>query len=108
MIEMVQFTLSGTGYNPHSGQTIYLRLKPDGGGTLDAGNTVVLQNGIFEITTSIMSGVSYTGVYWADMNGNQTCDAAPTDHVWQISIAASSLDVQEGVTHNVNFGACMP
>lgn len=107
MIEMVQLTLSGTGYGPHNGSTIYMRLKPDGGGTLDAGNTVVT-NGNFEIITSIMSGVSYTGVYWADINGNQTCDAPPTDHVWEISIAASSLDVQEGVTHNVNFGACMP
>lgn len=107
MIATLQLTLSGTGYNPHAAQTIYLRLKPDGGAAADAGTAVVTSNGIFEITTSIMSGVSYAGVFWADINGNQTCDAAPTDHVWDINIPASSVDVQESVQHNVNFGTCM-
>ncbi|KPK17266.1 MAG: hypothetical protein AMJ62_02100 [Myxococcales bacterium SG8_38] len=58
---------------------------------------------------ALVEGESYTLYYFADVDGDGTCDgpAVAMDHAWSEPIPNVSADVAIDATHNVNFdGDC--
>ena len=101
------FRLTGTGFNPHAGQTIRVEAQAEGGTTEELGTAVVENNGDFLVEGMIMANMAYTVVYFADMNANNSCDEAPTDHVWELTVDAGTGEEELQVTHNTDFGSCL-
>lgn len=53
--------------------------------------------------SGIEGGKSYNIDFFADLNGNGTYDAPPTDHAWRISFTASSGNQYKNFAHNTEF-----
>ena len=85
---MYNLTLDGTGYAPHDGQVITAIITPvpPGAGNLPFGvQTMTMDStGVmhFDWTNVLSDGERYAVAWYADFNGNGSCDAPPADHVW--------------------------
>lgn len=66
---------------------------------------VSISSGKFTLTKEkvLVDGHRYYLDYYADVNGNHSCDAPITDHVWRIPIDSVSSNVSITDTHKMNF-----
>lgn len=99
-------TFNGTGYSPHEGQTVHAMLiRADNDDPRESG-TATITNGSFTFTwpLAVDDGLAYYIDFYADVDGNGTCEAG-TDHVWRVDIPAVSGNVTVNETHNTNFTA---
>lgn len=105
---------SGSGYNPHTGQTIRVKVFKDPGGTKVAEDSVLEPtDGTFSFTFAnvLEQGTAYNLDYFADSDvgpgsgtdGNGSCDSPPKDHAWRVPIPAVTGDVDQAEVHNTNF-----
>jgi hypothetical protein len=97
---------SGTGFAPHEGQFLFVALVEVGGGLVGSDLDDVV-GGVFSFTFAglLEEGKTYNLDYFADQNGNEECDAPPTDHVWRDVIPAVTGDVMVDIVHNTVFTA---
>jgi hypothetical protein len=104
-----QITLTGTSsFNgPHAGQTIRAALvRASDDVTLDLQKATVAAAGTnpafaFTFAPTVDLSVAYKLRYWVDFNSNDTCDAAPADHQWEVDAPAGQAAVT--VAHNTTF-----
>jgi hypothetical protein len=104
-----QITLIGTSsFNgPHAGQTIRAALvRASDDVTLDLQKATVAAAGTnpafsFTFTPTVDLTVAYKLRYWVDFNSNDSCDAAPADHQWEVDAPAGQAAVS--VAHNTTF-----
>ena len=97
---------SGTGFTPHNGQTLHVAVLDASGGAhvvTDQSTTVSGGDFSFSFPGVLEEGHSYHVDYYADFNGNGSCDAPPTDHVWRKDVDNVQDNVNLQVTHNTNF-----
>lgn len=106
-------SFSGIGFQAaHDGQTMYFALYDDADDSapVDTWQLTVDQDPlVFSRADELVEGKSYTLYYYADVNGNGTCDgpAINMDHAWSQSISTVSADVEITDTHSLNFnGDC--
>jgi len=66
---------------------------------------VTVQAGTFSLsrTSALEAAHSYYLDYYADMNGNGTCDAPPVDHVWRLKIDQVTAAVDISDKHRMGF-----
>jgi hypothetical protein len=57
----------------------------------------------FKWNGALATGATYSFNYYADVDGSGTCDAPPTDHVWNEPIAAVSGPVTLTLVHTTNW-----
>lgn len=99
-------TLVGQGFSAHDGMTIHAGIVPQGsqdGFTWQSSAVVAGGSFMMDAPGALTKGTPYNLHYYVDINGNGSCDATPTDHVWRISL----LPIQEHLTatlvHDTNF-----
>lgn len=103
-------TLTLSGYGPHGGQKIELKVTDlDKNTSLKTSGTMA-QNG--SLTLTIASAVGASGRYrfdwYADLSGNGAYDAPPTDHAWRREVNGNSSGATVTHTHDVNFTDVAP
>ncbi|MBI5501838.1 MAG: hypothetical protein HY907_16465 [Deltaproteobacteria bacterium] len=103
-------TLSGIGFGFHDGQTMNAALVDLADGSVVDRLVATVAAGAFELAWpgELQAGRDYRVDYYADYNGNGTCDAPPADHGWTVDVPPFSDDVTLGVTHSTTFfsGVC--
>lgn len=100
-------TFTGTGYNPHDGQTIWFALWDDANTSAAVATRTTATDGAGNLSETfsgaLVEGHSYT-LYWAaDFNGNGACNSPPADHGWSVAISTVSGNVSETYNHDTNF-----
>lgn len=98
-------TFTGT-IAPHAGQMLRVLVIQDSDGAIVANETrTVAGDGKFSLswTNVLTKGQSYHVDFYADHNGNGSCDSPATDHAWRQTIAAVSADVSRDFQHDTNF-----
>ncbi|MBK7859455.1 MAG: hypothetical protein IPJ65_12690 [Archangiaceae bacterium] len=98
-------------FNPHNGQTVHLKVKTmTGGVTQGSETTVVVANntGTLTVPNVLQPGTVYNIDFYADVNGNNTCDAPGTDHEWRITVTGSTAGLTMDYAHNANFTDLRP
>lgn len=100
-------TFSGTGFAPHEGQELSAALVDVSTDAVVATDSAVVTGGAFSFiwAGALAEGGTYRIDYYADFNGNGTCDAPPQDHVWSVAVPAFTGDTTVDVTHNTDFVA---
>jgi hypothetical protein len=99
--EMYNFSLTGSDYTMHDGQTFSWRLyNRDTRTSVKSGN-FDLQGDDIEVSVekSLQKDSRYALQMFADMDGNDKCDAPPTDHAWTFPIDKVSGDVSLNQDH---------
>ena len=100
-----KLTLNCTGFSPHVGQAIHIRVL-DTAGNVEVGRKTipVLQNESFTAELWVLlEGHSYVVDLFADLNGNGRYDAPPADHAWLLQAENITGDTQVDLVHNFNF-----
>jgi hypothetical protein len=104
-----QITLTGSSSfsGPHAGQTVRAALvRASDNATLDLQKGTVAAAGAsqgftFTFAPAVDLTVAYKLRYWIDFNSNDTCDASPADHQWEVDAPAGLSAVS--VSHNTTF-----
>ena len=97
---------SGTGFTPHNGQMLHVAVldaATDAHVVTDQSQTVSGGTFSFNFPGVLEQGHNYHVDYYADFNGNGSCDSPPTDHVWRAEVSDVQDNVNLQVTHNTNF-----
>jgi len=100
-------TFTGTGFDPHEGNTLQVALIEARSGTvLDRVSTAVA-DGSFSLSwpDALDAGKVYRIDFYADFNGSGFCEAPPEDHVWRLETAPVSGDVVVDFAHSTRFDA---
>jgi hypothetical protein len=101
------FTMSGTGYIPLAGVMMFVTAVASGDGTtIPIGSATIANDGMFVVTGEVLGGDEYTVGWYADINGNQACDAVPTDLVWAQDIPVVIEEVVLDVQPNGDYKPC--
>ena len=98
-------TFTGT-IAPHAGQKMeVIVIRADDGGVAAYRETVVPGDGNFSFTwTDVLArGSTYHIDFYADHNGDGSCDDTPTDHAWRITSGPVTADVTQDFQHDTNF-----
>jgi hypothetical protein len=104
---MYSFTVEGHGFDHHDGKQLYVVLLENGAAKVRG--EVTVEAGAFSLGWHgvLQEGKTYAVSYYVDVNGNDACDAAPTDHVWHADVPLGVADVALGVQHSTTFAqAC--
>jgi len=103
------FRLTGTGFAPHLTDKIIVEARAEGGTIQEIATADVADDGTFTAEGTIMPEMAYEIVYFADMNMSNSCDEAPTDHVWELAVdaAPAATPAELTVVHNLDFGVCL-
>lgn len=101
-IDLFALNASFSGFDPHVGQRAEFYVVDSTNFLWLAAIYDPLPSASLNITCpeSLREQRTYNLHYWADMSGNATHDAAPTDHVWVKPIPASGVF---STTHDTNF-----
>lgn|GEM_PF-5635285 len=96
---------SGVQFTPHDSHPLKVALIDR---DLDARLFIAdvgIASGKFTLTKekALVDGHRYFLDYYADVNGNQSCDAPTTDHVWRIPIDTVTSNISITDTHKMNF-----
>ncbi len=94
--------ISFTGYAPHNGQDVYLKVFTEDDTELGEATAVAANE--FEITVSgvIEEGENYTVRWWVDFNDSGACEEA--DHRWEIADQPGTADgLALSHAHDINF-----
>jgi len=97
---------SGTGFTPHNGEMLHVAVLDIASGAhvvTDQSQTVSGGLFSFHFPGILEQGHGYHVDYYADVNGNGSCDAPPTDHVWRTDVDNVQDNVNLQVTHNTSF-----
>jgi hypothetical protein len=99
------FVINFTGYMPHAGQDMYLKVFSEDDSTEIAEQTAVTEDA-FTITIPgiIEDGVNYNVRWWVDFNDSGTCEPPGTDHAWELegqAGTASGLTIDD--EHDTDF-----
>jgi len=104
--EMGDFTFNLTRFMPHNGQNESYSLR-DAAGAEGASGTDRVTGGNLSIPEAgvIVAGATYTISFYADIDDSGTCDAPPTDHVWQLTdqTADAMGDLTAAYEHGTDF-----
>jgi hypothetical protein len=102
---LLDFTINFTGYDPHVGQL--MNVKVFDGADAEVGMTaqnLAIANDSIIIPGIIEDGVTYNVRWWVDLSGNGTCDAFPTDHMWEMTgLTADGTGLTVDHTHDDNW-----
>lgn len=92
-------------YDPHVGQSVYVRVLNRTSKSVVKKDEMVLvsANQNFDWPGLLENGHDYYLDFFADLNGNGSCDAPDTDHSWRIKINQVSKDMVIDDQHNMNF-----
>lgn len=97
------YTLNLLNMSPHVGQVLELRVYDNSG---EIGRTKVKsvpgENSSVSIPQIEMDH-DYTVDFYADLNGNGSYDAPPTDHAWRLTFNSSTGNFVQNFSHNTNF-----
>jgi hypothetical protein len=114
------YTLNLTGFDFHISQTVYLKVKLDGG-TLGAASGVV--SGQATLTLNVPdvldTGVTYNADFFADVDGNgvYTPPSPPTgvppmqqfiDHSWRRTVVGNKSGFTDNFKHNSDWTDISP
>lgn len=98
-------TFTGT-IAPHAGQKMEVIVtRTDDGSVAAYGETTVPGNGNFSFTwTDVLAkGATFDIDFYADHNGDGSCDNPPTDHSWRITVGPVTANVTQDFQHDTNF-----
>ena len=109
---LYNFRLTGTGFGPHDGQLVTVRIQDVESMEVWQLTAATVAGGTFTIdgTGVLMEGQAYTVGFWAELaaSANTECDK-DVDHTWQEDVAAVSADVEITFAHGAPFDAdCLP
>jgi hypothetical protein len=99
-------TFKGTGFAVHTGRRVDVVVSrtKDGAAIAHSGYAALEGDALsFGWEGLLEVGEAYTVDYFADNNGDGTCNAPPDDHVWRQSIPAVTGDVALAVVHDTNW-----
>lgn len=99
-------TLVGQGFSAHDGMTIHAGIVPQGsqdGFTWQSSATVAGGSFMMDAPGALTKGTVYNLHYYVDINGNGSCDATPTDHVWRTSLPPIQEHLTATLVHDTNF-----
>ncbi len=99
---LASVTFSGSGFGAHNGKVLHVKIedpttKP---ATIVQTGTATIQQGSFSFQwNGLFKQLVYYGFYYyIDDNGNDSCEAPPTDGVWMLSVLPMSTNTQAMVT----------
>jgi hypothetical protein len=97
--------LGGSGYTPHIGNTVAGAVLDAAGAVVATDSATMGDDGELSLTfvDALEAGGTYRVDWYADLNANGQCDAAPTDHQWSAAIEAVTGDVEVTYDHDTNF-----
>ncbi|MBU1984483.1 T9SS type A sorting domain-containing protein [bacterium] len=99
------FQINMLSMNPHLGQLFELRVVDQSSDT-EIGRTSLPEVAVANYTVSVpgmaLNG-SYRADFYADLNGNGTYDAPPTDHAWRQLFQNPAGNAVVNFSHNTNF-----
>lgn len=98
-------TFTGT-VAPHAGQKLHvIVLRTDDGSVAAHDEITVPGDGTFSFTwvDILAKGASYRIDFYADHNGDDSCNDPPNDHAWRISVGPVTADVTRDFQHDTNF-----
>jgi hypothetical protein len=100
--------LSGTGYDPHIGATLYAHVIDSTGAQVGDEQTVDLTSGSWSVdfTDILAEGEDYTAGWYVDIDASASCDDPPTDHVWTHDMPAVDADQTFEHAHSTDFALC--
>lgn len=99
------FTIDGTGFTPHNGDTASIRLL-QGTTVLFCDSSAAISAGTFTIasgTAVLTSGQTYTAELFANVDGNTTYDTG--DHTWPIASMTATTNVTLTFDHSTTQSA---
>jgi len=91
--------------DPHIGQALFLRVL-DSSSMQEIARLKLdeIVSGTFDLELAgLAAGSSYRIEFFADMNGNASYDAPPTDHAWRIELQDVQMDGSLTFTHSTAF-----
>jgi hypothetical protein len=100
-------TFSGTGYDPHDGQKVRATVVDSTDAQLETRDQLVV-DGQFDISFPDLPDGDYKLYWFADLSGDDVCEAPPDDHTWSHAFTIAGEDLQYTHPHDTNFdtGAC--
>jgi hypothetical protein len=102
----LEFRLDLSGFNPHVGQLLEAKVVHIASGRVVGQyrlDEVPNPNFDIEIRDIVQSGEEYNVDFYADLNGNGSYDAPPTDHAWRVTQTATVDGLEVSFAHNTNF-----
>jgi hypothetical protein len=115
--ELEDFVAHFTMFEPHVGQTLYLKVVDTATGlTVGTVTPFEVTSATFDVTlpTILTSGTDYTIDFWADVDGSGTLDATPigdpvgVDHAWRLNSTADGDGIELTFMHDTNFTDIRP
>ncbi len=103
---MGDFTFNLTSFMPHNGDDVYYSLRDADGAEVASGmDRVMGGNASFTAAGVTTAGATYSISFYADIDGSGSCDAPPTDHVWQLTdqTADAMGDLTAVYEHGTDF-----
>lgn len=100
------FLLDLSGFQPHNGQLFEAKVVHVSTGRVVGQyrlDEVPNPNFDIEIRDIVQSGEQYNVDFYADLNGNGSYDAPPTDHAWRVTQTATSHGLEVIFSHNTSF-----
>ncbi len=99
------YTLNFIGMNPHVGQLLEMRIvRQDNNKEVGRAKVDAIPAPEFSVSIpGIEVGHDYNVDFYADLNGNGSYDAPPTDHAWRLTVNSSTGNFVDNFTHNTNF-----
>lgn len=96
-------TFTGSDFAPHNGNMLYAAILATDD-TVVARGTTTVEGGAFSLDwpALLVGGQSYKVRFYADVNGNNACDAPPTDHVWEATIGTVTAAKTFDYPHDTN------
>ena len=96
-------TFAGTAFTPHEGKTMYIGVVDAADSSLvgEVKHAVITGGNVnFSWPKLLVAGHAYNLAYFADLNGNATCDPKATDHQWLKAVPTVSGNVAATGVHN--------
>ncbi len=98
-----KLTVNFTDMTPHIGQNFEFTLVNQADGTELASSSLTATESFSIYVLGIVIGESYDVDFYADLSGNGTYDAPPTDHAWRIQLMEVQGDTTLNFIHSSDF-----
>jgi hypothetical protein len=102
--ELYKVTLNLTNMTPHVGQMLSFYVEGMESDAVTDSLSMIIDTANFTVEfDSLMNSADYNLDFYADMNGNGSYDAPPTDHAWRIVLNDIQGDTTINFVHNTDF-----
>jgi hypothetical protein len=109
-VELEDFTMNFTMFEPHLGHTLHLKVvDTETGTTVGTVTPFAVTEAAFSVTLPgiLESGQEYNVDFWADFDASGTLDGTPlnggVDHAWRLTEAADGNGLTIDYMHDTNF-----